>query len=159
MDKDSVTRPLVDALMTELTGDPGDRQSEEYLRSVRSREYECMLDTALDIIEGGVPTVVVAPFLKELTCPEWWEGFKTSASKRGAQTIGVWVECSDTNEHRRRITSRAAERDRWKFENWDEFVSNLNSDPVHGAVRIDMAGVSLKYLDILAEKLSAELML
>ena len=137
VDKDSVTRPLVDALMTELTGDAGDRQSTEYLSKVRYLEYACIMNTAMDIARHGTNVVAVAPFLKELTDPEWIRQFKARCESAGRGAAAVWVECSSPDEHLRRITERGAERDAWKLDNWSQFRASLDIRPHHSVARLD----------------------
>lgn len=137
VDKDSVTRPLVDALMTELTGDAGDRQSTEYLSKVRDLEYACMMNTAMDIVGHGTHVVVVAPFLRELTDFEWIRQFKARCEEVGCAAAAVWVECSSPDEHLRRITERGAERDAWKLDNWSQFRASLDIRPHHSVARLD----------------------
>lgn len=154
IDKDSATRALVDVLMGELTGDPGDRYSAEYLYRVRTPEYDCMLAVALDIAENGVHAVVVAPLLQEITNDGWMRAFTRKCDERGFTVKALWVDRPESGEHRRRLTNRGAERDMWKLENWDEFEESLHVQPLRTVTRISTEGVGLDGMDDLAQRVT-----
>ncbi|MBX6769052.1 MAG: ATP-binding protein, partial [Actinomadura rubrobrunea] len=48
LDKDSLTRRLVERLLVSLGGDPQDRHTDLYLNEVRPLEYKCLMDAAMD---------------------------------------------------------------------------------------------------------------
>ena len=155
IDKDSATRPLVDVLMGELTGVPGDRYSPEYLSQVRGYEYDCMMSTAMDIAENGVHVAVVAPFLQELTNAGWMRTFREKCEDRGYRLATLWVDYPPGDEHRRRIIERGAERDLWKMDHWDEFEYSLILQPVRDVMRVSTEGVTLGGMPELAREVSA----
>ena len=45
LDKDTLTRPLVEAHAALLCGDPDDRHTATYLQTIRPLEYRILLDT------------------------------------------------------------------------------------------------------------------
>jgi hypothetical protein len=67
LDKDVLTRPLVESMLAALGGDPNDRHSRLYLSQVRPVEYRCLSNATFANIENGISTVVTAPFLAEVT--------------------------------------------------------------------------------------------
>ena len=66
LDKDTLTRPLVESLAAQLVGDPHDRQSAAYLEMIRPLEYQSLLETMWEVLGFGAGGVVVtAPFVEE----------------------------------------------------------------------------------------------
>jgi hypothetical protein len=66
LDKDALTRPLVESLLASLDADPNDRHTEFYLRRVRPMEYRCLLSATFNNLDSGISTIVTAPFLQEM---------------------------------------------------------------------------------------------
>ncbi|MEU6441412.1 AAA family ATPase [Streptomyces sp. NPDC047046] len=124
IDKDTLTRPFVEALLRAHGVDPDDRQSPFYLEQVRPLEYDCLLKTCWENLEHGIPVVAVAPFLREVTDPRWNDRTRRHAARLGAATEVLWVD-SDHTSMRERLTSRNASRDTWKLANWREYVRTV----------------------------------
>jgi predicted kinase len=124
LDKDSLTRAFVEALLAQAGHVPGDRESEYYMKSCRPLEYEVLSAVAWDLVAAGVPVVLDAPFGPELASAQWWGVFAEQAAVRGGRAVAVSVRTPPALL-RRRIEDRGAVRDRGKIENWDAFVSSL----------------------------------
>ncbi|MGW2865911.1 AAA family ATPase [Streptomyces sp. NPDC001205] len=127
LDKDSLTRPLVEAVLTAHGGDPHDRHTPLYLEKARDAEYQCLMESAYDNIRAGISCVLDAPFLKELSDPDWMRRLANKARSFGAELAVIWVRC-DHESMREYITLRSAARDAWKLANWDEYISGVNPD-------------------------------
>ncbi len=159
LDKDTLTRPLVEELAQRLTGDPHDRHSAEYLERIRPLEYSALLATMWETLEFGPDGVVVtAPFVKELFDSSWLDDLNFECEVNGHNLTVVWVHC-DAETLRRRIVSRGAPRDRWKLLNWAEWVSGLDEPTLRSEdLRVDNsveATVSLRAsVNELAERLT-----
>ena len=132
LDKDSLSGPLVEGLIGRVTGDPNDRHSPAYLTLVRPLEYQGLIEATLDNVKGGLSAVVTAPFLQELSNPQWVAGFRNVLKAHGARLHIVWVDC-DEEMMRARITQRGAGRDTWKLENWAEYFAGVNPEPFRAA--------------------------
>ncbi len=132
LDKDSISGPLVEGLISRITGDPNDRHSQQYLNLVRPLEYQALLDTTLDNVRAGMSAVVTAPFLLELGNPQWVSSLRNMLKTLDAKLHIVWVDC-DEHMMRARITQRGAGRDTWKLANWDEYVATVNPEPFRAA--------------------------
>ena len=127
LDKDTVTRPLVEYLAHHLCGDPHDRQSPAYLKQIRPLEYDSLLAVMWEMLESGSQGVVVtAPFVAELTNPQWVDDFVLDCDARGCKLLIVWVHC-DPATLKERIVARGAERDRWKLANWPRWIDNIGT--------------------------------
>ncbi|MGW8431469.1 AAA family ATPase [Curtobacterium citreum] len=128
LDKDSLSGPLVEGLISRITGDPNDRHSQQYLNLVRPLEYQALLDSTLDNVRAGLSAVVTAPFLLELSNPQWVSQLRNVLKTLDAKLHIVWVDC-DEHMMRARITQRGAGRDTWKLNNWDDYIRSVNPEP------------------------------
>lgn len=125
LDKDTITRNLVDALLMRA-GSPvgsGDRDSDIYRTLVRPLEYACFLNTVEENIALGVPTIASAPFLTEMTDPDWLENMVQlceDAQPRSLTPVFIWLDCPVAMT-RIRLGQRNAERDQIKLAIWNEY--------------------------------------
>jgi len=124
IDKDTITRQLVDALLVSARSDVGigDRDSEVYLENVRPYEYQCFASAIAENVELGVSTIATAPFLTEMNNPEWIAGQNTLAQDYGAKLILIWLDC-DVEVTKLRLQKRDAFRDRIKLAIWDSYFA------------------------------------
>lgn len=127
LDKDSLTRAMVERLLVSLGGDPHDRHTELYLGEVRPLEYRCLMETAFDNLKVGTSAILSAPFVAELVDPDWVSRLTNRCAARGIDVAVVWVRC-DPDSMREYIEFCGAPRDAWKLKNWETYVSGLNTD-------------------------------
>lgn len=126
LDKDTLSRPFVEALNSQLTADAHDRNSENYLEQVRPLEYEVLRNTLNENLDQGISVVVSAPYLLELSAPTWLRKLKAQVSVLDTQLFVIWVDC-DPDAMKARMVSRGAQRDHWKLANWRTYASSLDS--------------------------------
>jgi predicted kinase len=124
IDKDTLTRPLVEDLLSSLGQGPHDRESADYLTHVRPREYECLMDTVYENLNKGVSVVASAPFIKELRNPSWLRQVAKTSDRLQALLVPTWV-CCDGPTMREHIEQRAAARDAWKLAHWADYEAGL----------------------------------
>ncbi|WP_214107246.1 AAA family ATPase [Acrocarpospora catenulata] len=127
LDKDSITRPMAERLLTSLGGDPNDRHSELYLHEVRPLGYRCLMETAWDNLDLGTSAILSAPFIAELADPDWVTRLTNRCAAKGIDVAVIWIRC-DVESMREYIEFRGAGRDAWKLANWDTYTSSLNTD-------------------------------
>ncbi|MEW2356399.1 AAA family ATPase [Spirillospora sp. NPDC029432] len=127
LDKDSLTRRLVERLLTSMGGDANDRHSDLYLKEIRPLEYKCLMDTANDNIDCGISTILAAPFISELNDPAWLSRLTNRCRAKGVEVAAIWVRC-DVDSMREYIEFRDAPRDAWKLAHWEEYIQGLNTD-------------------------------
>ncbi|MDI3390176.1 AAA family ATPase [Streptomyces sp. B-S-A8] len=125
LDKDSLTRPLVDQLLVALGGEAHDRSSALYREKVRPLEYRCLMEAAWDNVDCGISTILDAPFISEFSQTEWMQRFQNRCRSKRVSVATIWVEC-DPESMREYIEFRGAARDAWKMEAWDDYVATLN---------------------------------
>ncbi|MFF5265435.1 AAA family ATPase [Actinomadura viridis] len=127
LDKDSLTRRLVERLLRSLGSDPHDRESDVYLNEIRPLEYKCLMDTANDNIDCGISTILAAPFISELNDEAWLNRLTNRCRSKGVEVAAIWVRC-DVDSMREYIEFRDAPRDTWKLTHWEEYIHGLNTE-------------------------------
>ncbi|WP_042422216.1 AAA family ATPase [Streptacidiphilus anmyonensis] len=127
LDKDPLTRPLVERLLVSLGGDPNDRHTDLYRDQVRHVEYDCLMQAAWANIHCRISTVLTAPFIAEMTNADWMQRLTNRCEALGVDVAPIWVQC-DPESMREYITFRSAARDAWKLQRWDEYLQTIDAD-------------------------------
>lgn len=127
LDKDTLTRPVVEAALEVLGQSPNDRESATYLEKVRPREYEALAAAATENVECGNSAIVTAPFLREFKDSNWVAKTVARYSDLGASTTLVWVYCDLASMHTY-IRHRGAARDAVKLASWDKYTATVDLD-------------------------------
>lgn len=125
LDKDTLTRPMVEQLLRAHGADPDDRHSQLYAEHVRPYEYRCLMDAAWDNLSCGVSVILDAPFVGQFSNPEWMRGLTDRCAAERVTLHSVWV-ASDPVSMREHIEFRGTPRDAWKLRNWDTYAAGLD---------------------------------
>lgn len=125
LDKDVITRPLVESMLIALGQDPNDRHSEVYRTEVRPLEYRSLLNATFANLDNGVSTVVTAPFLAEVADPQVLRWLLHRCHTAEAHLEIVWVQ-ADVDTMRTYLQRRDAARDAWKLSHWDEYLASID---------------------------------
>ncbi|MFG1644902.1 GntR family transcriptional regulator [Amycolatopsis sp. NPDC049252] len=125
LDKDTLTRPVVEAALELLDLSPNDRESEMYLSKVRPREYEALISAMTENVQCGNSAIVTAPFIKEFSDPAWVERIQATCQGMGAKLSFVWVYCDAETMHTY-VRHRGAARDATKLANWESYLSGID---------------------------------
>lgn len=127
LDKDSTTRPVVEAALEKLGESPHDREGRTYLEVVRPAEYEALREVTLENVGVGNSAIMTAPFIRELRDPAWCQRMLAELDGLGATAHAVWVRC-DPESMRTYLGRRGAARDASKLANWADYVAGLDLD-------------------------------
>lgn len=127
LDKDTISRALVERLLLANGGDINDRHTPFYLENVRPFEYRCLLDAAIENLRCGVSTVVTAPFIRELADDDWVTRLQNRCIAQSAQLHVVWMKCDEQSMHDY-IAFRGAARDNWKLNNWPDYLGTIDPE-------------------------------
>lgn len=127
LDKDSLTRPITEGMLTALGADPHDRHTSVYLDKVRPLEYRCLMEAAQDHIECGISTILAAPFIAEMTREDWLQRLIYRCRAKRVGVALIWVQC-DVESMREYIEFRSAARDAWKLSNWTDYAAGIDVD-------------------------------
>lgn len=125
LDKDTLTRALVEVAARMCCGDPHDRHTETYLSRVRPVEYSCLMSTAWEVIDYGCSAIVAAPFLAEVASAMWMADLLWRCELQDIDLKVVWVH-ADLTSMRERLSRRGAERDSWKLRCWDTYAAGVD---------------------------------
>jgi predicted kinase len=120
LDKDCLFSEWVDAILA-AHGNRSDRDCAFYWDCVRPLEYHSLERLAFSHLQFGKVVVVDAPLRPELDDAVWVDRIGLACDSVGAKLIATWIEVSP-NCARARMQYRSELRDKWKLENWDEFV-------------------------------------
>ncbi|MGM1064200.1 GntR family transcriptional regulator [Saccharothrix sp. Mg75] len=147
LDKDTLTRPVVEAALEILGCSPHDRESAEYLSRIRPREYEALINALTENVQCGNSAIVTAPFIKEFKDLAWLNRIEATCREVGAKVSVVWVYCDADTMHTY-IRHRGAARDAAKLSNWREYLSAIDVDfrpPVeHSVIDNSASGAPLQ---------------
>jgi predicted kinase len=125
LDKDTMTRPVVEAALELIGQPPNDRESEAYLTLVRPREYEATMAAAHENVECGNSVLLTAPFIHEMGNSAWVERTRAQFAASGARIELVWVYCDPDTMHSY-LRHRAAARDAAKLADWQGYLSAID---------------------------------
>jgi predicted kinase len=127
LDKDTLTRPVVELALEALGRPPSDRESNVYLGKIRPREYEALIEGAHENIACGHSAIVTAPFLREFPSTAWVDNIHARFSVLRATTTLVWVYCDAETMHTY-LRRRGAARDTAKLADWQNYLVSINVD-------------------------------
>lgn len=125
LDKDTLTSPLVEALLLQLGQPPTDRDSTVYQEQVRPLEYATLMAAAFETLQTGRVVLAVAPFARELHDPHWLATTCARAKQLHAGFGVVWVQTTAPATHAR-IRARGEARDALKLRQWPEYVARTS---------------------------------
>lgn len=101
------------------------RSSEFFQKEIRDYEYYAILDIAMEAIEYNDTVLVNAPFTDEIRDEEYLNKLRGKLKEKDAELCVVWVTTDEEVAHQRMI-KRNSDRDKWKLENWAEYISTQN---------------------------------
>ncbi|WP_184723647.1 GntR family transcriptional regulator [Saccharopolyspora phatthalungensis] len=125
LDKDSLTRPVVESALELVGRSPHDRESDFYLTSIRPREYESLINTLVENLQCGNSSIVTAPFVREFVDMAWVSRIQATCKDFGASATFVWVYCDADTMHTY-VRHRGAARDAAKLANWTEYLAGID---------------------------------
>ncbi len=124
LDKDTLI-PLSKKIF-EVAKEEYNRSSDFFEEWIRDPEYDVILDLAYDALRYEDYVLVNAPFTREIHSADYLAMLrKKLKSELDAQLVIIWVKTSPETCHQRMI-ERASDRDTWKLENWDEYISKID---------------------------------
>jgi hypothetical protein len=127
LDKDTLTRPVVEAALEILGKSPHDRESTDYLDKVRPREYEALMSTALENVDCGNSAILAAPFIREFSDSAWITRTQALFKARKVFVSFVWIYCDADTMHTY-MRGRGAARDSSKLADWPAWIGSIDVD-------------------------------
>ena len=110
----------------EVAGEEYNRSSDFFEAQIRDPEYDCVMELAMEALEYNDTVFINAPYTREVRTPGYMEKLRqVLLKKKNAELVVVWVQC-DKEVCRQRMIKRNSDRDTWKLEHWDEYISSQN---------------------------------
>lgn len=125
LDKDTLTRPVVEAALEILGRSPHDRESTDYLDKIRPREYEALMSAALENIDCGNSVILTAPYIREFNDPAWVKRTEAQFEARKVAVSFVWIYCDADTMHTY-MRGRGAARDATKLADWPAWLDSID---------------------------------
>ena len=123
LDKDTLI-PLSKQIFA-VAGEEYNRSSEFFEKEIRDYEYEVILDLAFESLRYADLVMVNAPFTREIRDDEYIGALRAKLAEAGAKLTVIWV-VTDPEVCHQRMIDRNSDRDTWKLEHWDEYLSTVN---------------------------------
>jgi DNA-binding transcriptional regulator YhcF (GntR family)/predicted kinase len=148
LDKDTLTRPVVEVALEILGLSPNDRDSEAYFTTIRPREYESLMSATKENVECGNSAIVTAPFVGEFADPAWIGRTQAEFAAVDAVTTLIWVYCDAETMHTY-VRRRGAARDAAKLADWPGWLDRIDTGfrPETPHVVIDNSASSIPLQD------------
>ncbi len=123
LDKDDLTILLKSAFR--YAGVEFNRDTDFYRENFRDAEYDELNHLACVAAKYNETVIVNAPYIYQVRLDGYMKAFREKANSYGARLVLIWVTTSP-EACKKRMLERNAERDRWKFEHWDEYISSID---------------------------------
>ena len=123
LDKDTLI--VLSKQIFRVANEPFNRSSDFFEEHIRDYEYDAVVDLALEALEYDDIVLINAPFTREIRDDEYIANLKAKLEEKDATLVVVWVDTKPEIVHERMI-ERNSDRDTWKLEHWDEYISRCN---------------------------------
>lgn len=124
LDKDTLI--ILSKKIFEVAGEEYNRSSDFFEAQIRDPEYDCVMELAMEALEYNDTVFINAPYTREVRTPGYMEKLRqVLLKKKNAELVVVWVQC-DKEVCKQRMIKRNSDRDTWKLEHWDEYISKQN---------------------------------
>ncbi len=123
LDKDTLI--LLSKQIFQVAGEPYNRSSKFFEENIRDYEYETIVALALEALDYDDIVLINAPFTEEIRNLNYINHLKEKLKEKNAKLVVVWVETS-IEMCKQRMIARNSDRDSWKLEHWDEYISSCD---------------------------------
>lgn len=123
LDKDTLA-PLSKKVF-EAAGEAYNRSSPFFEKYVRNAEYDAIVALAMEALDYDDTVLINAPFSKEVRNAEYMGDLRCQLAEKGARLTVIWVK-TRVDVVKERMIARNSERDRWKLENWEEYIASCD---------------------------------
>lgn len=123
LDKDTLI-PLSKQIFL-VAGEEYNRSSDFFEKYIRDYEYTTIVDLALEALNYDDKALINAPFTREIRSAEYINNLKIKLRDYQAKLTVIWV-ITDQEVIHQRMVERNSDRDVWKLENWDEYISEVD---------------------------------
>ena len=107
------------------------RSSEFFEENIRNYEYDVIVNLALESLDYASKVLINAPFTREIRDMKFMNNLRKHLAEKGAELVLIWVQTDPKVCHERMI-KRNSDRDTWKLQNWDEYISKIDFSVPNG---------------------------
>ena len=125
LDKDTLV--VLSKQIFVVAGQEYNRSSDFFESNIRDYEYSAIVDLAMEALEYDDIVLINAPFTREIRDTRYMNDLREKLIKKNAKLTIIWVQ-TDVEVCRQRMIERNSDRDRWKLDNWEEYISGVNFD-------------------------------
>ena len=120
LDKDTLI-PLSKKIF-EVAREEYNRSSDFFESYLRDAEYETIVAIAMEALDYADMVLINAPFSKEIRNHDYMNNLQNTLKNKNACLSVIWVKTEiDVIKHR--MEERNSDRDKWKLENWNEYIA------------------------------------
>lgn len=123
LDKDTLI-PLSKQIFV-AAGEEYNRSSDFFQKYIRDYEYTTIVDLALEALNYDDKALINAPFTREIRSSEYINNLKVKLKDYNTKLTVIWV-ITDQEVIHQRMVERNSDRDVWKLENWEEYISEVD---------------------------------
>ncbi|MBU3146564.1 AAA family ATPase [Clostridium sp. CF012] len=125
LDKDTLIK--LSKQIFAVAGEEYNRSSDFFNENIRDYEYKTIVELAMEALNYDDIVLINAPFTKEIRDLNYIKRLKAALKDKNASLVVIWVETS-IDVTQKRMIERNSDRDTWKLENWNEYISEINFD-------------------------------
>lgn len=108
-------------------GQEYNRSSDFFEANIRDYEYAAIIDIAMEALAYDDIVLINAPFTREVRNTGYMADLRAQLAQKNARLTVIWVQ-TDVEVCRQRMIERNSDRDRWKLDNWNEYIAGVNFD-------------------------------
>lgn len=123
LDKDTLI-PLSKQIFV-AAGEEYNRSSDFFEKFIRDYEYDAVVALALEALDYDDIVLINAPFTREIRDMDYIDGLKRKLKNKNATLVVIWVD-TKVDVCKQRMFERNSDRDKWKLENWDEYINGVD---------------------------------
>lgn len=123
LDKDTLI-PLSKQIFA-IAGEEYNRSSDFFKKYIRDYEYITIVDLALEALQYDSKALINAPFTSEIRDEAYMNNLKEKLRGLNAKLTVIWVVTDPEIVHQR-MMERNSDRDKWKLENWKEYIESVD---------------------------------
>jgi predicted kinase len=125
LDKDTLI--CLSKQIFKVAGEEYNRSSQFFEDNIRDYEYEAIVALAMEALDYDDIVLINAPFTREIRNKNYIENMKKKLKEKNAKLVIIWVD-TEIEVVKQRMFERNSSRDKWKLENWDEYIAGVNFD-------------------------------
>jgi predicted kinase len=114
-----------------------DRRNGRAYEKLRPRFYQALYTIVEENLQIGNSVLLDVPHVKEMQNQKWRRFIKNLAGRTKSKLIVIRCRCAE-DALRARLETRGEQRDRWKLNHWQEFITEQPIDIIPAISHLDI---------------------